>query len=488
MGKIFKWLRPGLRIKRWILVIFLGLLFALLAFWALLSCLTLTAFDSPVKLITAAVLGFSFSAFCLITGIYRLMKSMWGLVDRRAIGKDMVEAAYQRARLSQGPKVVAVGGGTGLSVVLSGLRELSGYTTAVVSMADDGGSSGKLRKELGLQPPGDLRKCLIALADEEPLMAELLDYRFPGEELGGHSFGNLFLTVLARIRGDFGAGMREANRILSVRGQVLPSTLDRIYLVAEHEDGTKTTGQAEIAKAEKRIKKLELKPRPEPAAKDIISAIEEAEMIVLGPGSLYTSVIPNLLIEGIPEALFRSKAKKVFVVNIMTYEGETKGYHLADFLRALDEHTYPYRVYDYVLVNNGAFDQPRASSALLQAVPRNPEAIAASLPIGATGASGAMGANGTGAASGALPVTAEAGGVAVATPPAVPAVQTVQRPAPDRNTWMIHDRPARIVKYDPADYAKSAFKIVAADIVNPAFPIRHDSLKLAKALMNILRS
>ena len=428
MDKVLKWFRPGLRIKRWIAVIFLGLLFAVLASAALIVFFlhtTMPGGDPGGKFVIAAILGYLLAAFCLITGIYRLMKSMWGLVEHRGGQRGLVEAAYQRAVLTRGPKVVAIGGGTGLAVVLSGLREVAGYTTAIVSMADDGGSSGKLRKELGLQPPGDLRKCLIALADEEPLMAELLDYRFPEHELEGHNFGNLFLTVLSRIRGDFGAGVREANRILSVRGQVLPSTLDRIHLVATHEDGSKTTGQAEIAKTEKRIKQLEVKPRPEPAAPDIVKAIAEAELIVLGPGSLYTSVLPNLLIEGLAPALAQAKGKKVFVANIMTYEGETKGYDLADFLKAVDEHTYPFRVYDYVLVNNGVFYRPGADA----------------------------------------PVA----------------------PGSDENTWLIQDRPVRLVRYELSAYRNAPFRVAAQDVVNPAYPIRHDSGKLARALMEILK-
>ncbi|MCZ7645196.1 MAG: YvcK family protein [Planctomycetota bacterium] len=429
MQKILKWLRPGLRIKRWIAVILAGILFAFFASWGVLLFVTGTPGFEKVagaKLVAAAVLGYMLAAFCLITGIYRLIKSMSGLVDRRGGQRGLVDAAYQRAVLSRGPRVVAIGGGTGLSVLLAGLRELSAYTTAIVSMADDGGSSGKLRQELGLQPPGDLRKCLIALADEEPLMAELLDYRFPEGELGGHSFGNLFLTVLARIRGDFGAGVREANRILSVRGQVLPSTLDRIFLVAHHEDGTKTTGQAQIAKSEKRIKKLELKPKPEPAAADIVKAIEEADLVVLGPGSLYTSVLPNLLIEGLPAALARTKAKKVFVVNIMTYEGETRGYHLPDFLAALDRHVSPYRVYDYVLVNQA--------------------------PIVASG---------------------DARGVAA---------------GQDADSFVVDGKVARLVRHDVSGGSASSYQLVAADVVNPAYPIRHDSVKLAQALLQILRA
>jgi len=426
LGKFFKWLRPGLRIKRWIAVIFLGLLFALFA----VSCILLwlgsvdsakfgwqvlgLSISSGSALLIGTATGFSLAGFCLITGIYRLMKSMWGLVDHKSARKGLVEAAYERARLANGPKVVAIGGGTGLSCVLAGLKEHSRDITAIVSMADDGGSSGKLRQELGINPPGDVRKCLIALADEEPLMSELLDFRFPENELGGHNFGNLFLTALARIRGDFGEGVREANRILSVRGQVLPSTLERVLLVATHEDDSKTTGQALICKTDKRIKRLELRPDPAPVAKDIVAAIEDADLIVIGPGSLYTSVIPNLLIKGLAEALAQSKAKKVFVSNIMTYEGETRGYDLPDFLKAIDQHTFPHRVYDYVLVNDGRHG--------------------------------------------------------------------------DTGMLAVKEKNAHPVRYERQHYENSPFKIIATDVVNPAFPIRHDTLKLARALVDILNS
>ncbi|HEY3324461.1 MAG TPA: uridine diphosphate-N-acetylglucosamine-binding protein YvcK [Planctomycetota bacterium] len=424
LGKLLKWLRPGLRIKRWIAVIFLGLLFAVLAWSSLL--LWLGASDSARlethvfgigitsgnALLIGTVFSFSLSGFCLITGIYRLIKSMWDLVDRRGARKGLVEAAYERAVLSQGPKVVAIGGGTGLSCVLTGLKKYSADVTAIVSMADDGGSSGKLRQELGISPPGDIRKCLIALADEEPLMSELLDYRFPENELGGHNFGNLFLTALARIRGDFGEGVREANQILSVRGRVLPSTLDNIMLVATHEDESKTTGQALICKTQKRIKKLDLRPEPQPVATDIVKAIEEADLIVIGPGSLYTSVIPNLLIKGMAEALSRSKARKVFVCNIMTYEGETRGYQLPDFLKAIDEHTFPHRVYDCVLVNDGKHR--------------------------------------------------------------------------DTGVVAVKERNAHPVRYEASLYQNAPFQVIASDVVNPAFPIRHDTMKLADTLVRIM--
>ncbi len=429
MSKVLKWLRPGLRIKRWIFVFFLGIIFSIVATLSLLAFFVdtdMSAADGSnhgPRFLFTAIIGYLLAAYCLITGTYRLIKSMMSLVDRRGTQRGLVDIAYQQAVKRRGPRVVAIGGGTGLSVVLAGLREQASYITAIVSMADDGGSSGKLRKEMGLQPPGDLRKCLIALADEEPLMAELLDYRFPEHELSGHSFGNLFLTVLARIRGDFGAAVREANRILSVRGQVLPSTLEKVYLVATHEDETKTTGQAQIAQTEKRIKHLELKPKPEKVAADIVTAIDQAELIVLGPGSLYTSVLPNLLIEGLSAALAKSKAKKVFIANIMTYEGETRGFDLPDFLRAIDEHTDPYRVYNYVLVNNGKSEN--------------------------------------GPSQGQAKAKADA-------------------------PYTIDDRPARRVHYESKPSPSSGYKLIEADVVNPAYPIRHDTGKLTQALLRIM--
>ena len=420
LDKFFKWWRPGLNIKRWIIVILLGLFFAVTASLAVYfywfgwrgSDLNTERANGPLLMFTA-LLGFLLASFCLITGIYRLMKSMWGLVDRHGTRHGLVEAAYQRAVLASGPKVVAIGGGTGLSCVLTGLKEYSRDITAIVSMADDGGSSGKLRQELGINPPGDVRKCLIALADEEPLMSELMDFRFPENELGGHNFGNLFLTALARIRGDFGEGVREANRILSVRGRVLPATLERVFLVATHEDDTKTTGQALISKTQKRIKRLEIHPDPGPLAPDILRAVEEANLIVIGPGSLYTSVIPNLLIRGLCEALARSRARKVFVCNSMTYEGETRGYDLQDFLKAVDDHTRPHRVYDYVLVNSGNY--------------------------GAAGEAA------------------------------------------------VKERNAHPIRYDRKLFEQNALKLLAEDVVNPAYPIRHDSVKLARALMEIMK-
>lgn len=201
-------------------------------------------------------------------------------------------------------------------------------------------------------PPGDIRKCLISLADDSPLMEGLLRYRFPEEELGGHSFGNLFLTVLTRLTGDFGEAVRQANRMLSVRGRVLPATLESIFLVSVHPDGTKTTGQRLISESHRDIESLELKPDPGGADPEILKAIAEADMVILGPGSLYTSVIPNLLIPGIPGAIARSGAACVYVANVATIEGESTGLGLSAHLAAIEKHL-PVRIIDYVLINSG---------------------------------------------------------------------------------------------------------------------------------------
>ena len=254
------------------------------------------------------------------------------------------------------PRIVAFGGGTGMSVLLRGLKRFTDRTTAVVTVGDDGGSSGRLRTELDVPPPGDIRNCIIALADTEPLMEELLQYRFDESELAGHSFGNLLLVALTKITGDFKRAVQEANRILRVRGRVLPATLKKVSIVAHHADGTKTTGEVRVGKASKPVVAVELQPKPVPATTEVFEAIEEADLFVFGPGSLYTSVIPTLLVDGVVDAIRRSSAKKVYVCNIMTQPNETKGYTVSDHVMALLNHTAP-DFLDYVIVNTGVPDR-----------------------------------------------------------------------------------------------------------------------------------
>ncbi len=355
MFRSLRWLYPGLKIKRWIVVIFLGVFIASLGTAFLVFGLFQLREDTShfVQAVGVAALGFLIGGVVLFTGIYRLLKSIGQLLQKRGdSSKTLVDIAYERRYLARGAKVVALGGGTGMSNLLSGLKSYTADITAVISVADDGGSSGKLRKEFDMLPPGDIRKCLIALSDDSPVMEGLLRYRFPEEELGGHSFGNLFITVLNRLTGDFGEAVHQACRMLSVRGRIFPATLESIFLVAIHPDGDKTTGQRLISESTKPIDRVELKPAPAQADPGILKAIAEADLIILGPGSLYTSVIPNLLISGIPEAISASHAACVYVTNVASTEGETREMGLAEHIAAIEKHV-PTRIIDYVIINSG---------------------------------------------------------------------------------------------------------------------------------------
>jgi uncharacterized cofD-like protein len=257
------------------------------------------------------------------------------------------------------PRITAFGGGTGLSNLLRGLKAYTDRVTAVVTVCDNGGSSGRLRREFDVPPPGDIRSSLAALADTEPLMAELLQYRFEESDLEGHSLGNLLLTALTRITGDFGSAVREANKILKVRGRVLPATLDRAALVADHGDGTKSTGEVAVGSSGKPIHRVELKPGPCRATTEVIKAIAEADLLVFGPGSLYTSVIPTLLVGGIVEAARAAGAPRVYVCNVMTQPGETAGYSVGRHVDAVEGYTGE-GFFDYVVVNTGEVPQELA--------------------------------------------------------------------------------------------------------------------------------
>ena len=238
-------------------------------------------------------------------------------------------------------------------MLLSGVKNITNNLTAVVTVGDDGGSSGRLRESMGILPPGDIRHCITALADDEDLVNKLFKYRFDnGEGLEGHSFGNLFITALCAITGDMVSAVRASSNVLSIRGRVLPSTLDDMKLVAEMEDGRIIHGESTIPEAHGKIKQLYTEPANCKALEDVIQAIRGAELIILGPGSLYTSVIPNLLIKEISEEIAKSKAKKIYVCNIMTQPGETDNYTVSDHLKALIKHAGSNKIVDAVLVNN----------------------------------------------------------------------------------------------------------------------------------------
>ena len=289
----------------------------------------------------------------LILGIKMLMRSFIAAYVPSSKDSELVDILYQRKQLGRGPKVVTIGGGTGLSVLLSGLKEHTSNITAVVTVADDGGSSGRLRQEFDILPPGDIRNCLVALADAPALMRDLFQFRFnTNSELSGHSFGNLFITVMTRLTGDFEKAIKETSKVLALRGQVIPSTLNNVVLVAEHKDGTTTVGEDKIPRSRRPIKRVSLDPAEPQATPDAIKAIEEAQIIVLGPGSLYTSIIPNLLIKEIAQAVANSGAIKVYVCNVMTQPGETDGLSVSDHIKALVGHSHP-RILDYCIINTG---------------------------------------------------------------------------------------------------------------------------------------
>ena len=258
-------------------------------------------------------------------------------------------------RASRAPRIVAIGGGTGLSTMLRGLKHFSPNITAVVSMADNGGGSGVLRQELGMPPPGDVRNCLQALANTEPTMEALLAHRFQEGNLRGQSFGNLFLAALNEMSGSFDEAVSRMSEVLAITGRVLPVTNERVDLVADFDDGATVTGQIEIAGyrtgTERRIRRVRLSPERPPAVKGCLEALSKADLILLGPGSLYTSVLPNLAVDGISEAIHASRAAKVYIMNLMTQEGETKGYTAADHIRALFDHGGE-GLFDHCLIND----------------------------------------------------------------------------------------------------------------------------------------
>jgi uncharacterized cofD-like protein len=265
--------------------------------------------------------------------------------------KEFLNEAFQKRRLKRGPRIVAIGGGTGLPNVLSSLKNYTSNLTAVVTVADDGGSSGRLRRDFGTPPPGDIRNCIVALSDQETLLKELFQYRFKGHgDLKGHSFGNLFITVMKEITGDFGRAVEESSRVLATRGTVMPVSFDDMTLQAKLKNGKTVTGESQIPLAHSTIERLVLKESKVRPNKEVLKALLEADAIVMGPGSLYTSVIPNLLIPEISETIALSRAVKVYVCNVMTQKGETDHMSVSDHLKALFKHTGPNFVH-YVIAN-----------------------------------------------------------------------------------------------------------------------------------------
>ncbi len=369
-----RWLRPGMGIKRWLGVVFIGeLSLALGGAFALRQLYRDTdvsgPFQAAIYLATLQFLPYiargiilgSIGAALFLAGSIRVIQAFMDPFRSPDADQPLVELIYQKRFLARGPKIVAIGGGTGLSTLLRGLKEHTSNLTAVVTVADDGGSSGKLREQLGVPAVGDIRNCIVALADAEPLMAELLQYRFPESErtgsesdrttLGGHAVGNLLIAALTAVKGgDFEEGVRQMNRVLAVRGQVLPVSPTPLVLHCETRDGWEVHGQSAVAKTTD-IERVWVTPRDVAVSEDALRAIAEADVVVLGPGSLYTSILPGLLLAPIRDAILASPALRVYVCNVATQEGETAGYDLADHVDALERHAAP-GIVDVVLANS----------------------------------------------------------------------------------------------------------------------------------------
>lgn len=359
MPKDAGWLIPGLQVKRWFILIFAGAV--MMAFGLLILCdikpvfYTMEFVRKVASKVSTEWIAFTivmFGAAMFFKGWQKTNLSILDLNNGRE-KETILEALYRRRKLNRGPKIVAIGGGTGLSMLLKGIKHITNNITAVVTVGDDGGSSGRLREDMGILPPGDIRNCIAALADDEDLITKLFQYRFKsGEGLEGHSFGNLFLTALCSITGDMVRAVKESSNVLSIRGRVLPSTLDDMKLVAEMEDGRIIHGESNIPEAHGKIKRLFTDPVQCKPLEDVLAAIKDADLIIMGPGSLYTSVIPNLLIEEISKEVAQSNAKKIYVCNIMTQPGETDNYSVSDHLTALMKHANSRNILDAVLVND----------------------------------------------------------------------------------------------------------------------------------------
>jgi uncharacterized cofD-like protein len=372
-----RWLAPGIGVKRWLLVVFLGLLLIALGVAHLIrqvsqdlrpAGLTQVLIDAvTLQFLPYALRGLvvgSIGVGLVALGVVRVVRAVTEPLRTADEEQPLVEVIYQKRFLAKGPRVVALGGGTGLSTLLRGMKEHTSNLTAIVTVADDGGSSGALREELGIPPVGDIRNCIAALADAEPLMSELLGYRFPGGRreagqpvetepggLGGHAIGNLLIAALTAVEGgDFEEAVRRMNRVLAVRGQVLPASPTPINLHARTKDGVVVTGQSNVMRTSG-IERVWITPGDVAASEDAVAAIAEAELIVLGPGSLYTSLLPVLLIPRVREAIEAAPAVRIYVCNVATQDGETSGYDLADHVEALLAHTARGLV-DLVLAND----------------------------------------------------------------------------------------------------------------------------------------
>lgn len=362
-----RWLTPGLGVKRWVFVILaattlLGLGLAILlaevyrtatgVWWVeLLTAVSLFSLPRLVRVLIFAGAGLGL----LWWGTWQLNRAL--LKPFVQPGSNILDTVTAYRRRERGPRVVVIGGGTGLSTLLRGMKAHTNNLTAIVSVADDGGSSGELRRSMGILPPGDIRSCLTALADDENMMGALFKYRFSsGNGLSGHSLGNLLITALSEITGSFEEGVAESGRVLAVRGKVLPATLSDVRLVADIQlpnqvNEVRVKGESKIPAAAGRIHRMWLEPDNPPAYPPTVQAILNADLIIIGPGSLFTSIMPNLLVPDLVDALRVSRALKFFVCNVASQAGETEGYSCGDHIQAIEKHLGEH-LFDLVISNN----------------------------------------------------------------------------------------------------------------------------------------
>jgi uncharacterized cofD-like protein len=346
--KIARWLYPGLKIKRWIILLLVGIFLILVSSHLISREKSLMVLIIYRALFTAGIGSFIFGAVYLIKSFLEVIYP--------DDDKNLLDIIYEKRFLARGPKIVAIGGGTGLSTILEGLKDYTSNISAIVTVADEVGSSGRLREELGMLPPGDIRNCLVSLAEAPKLMRNLFQYRFTeGDGIKGHSFGNLFIAAMTQVTGSFEDAIKASSRVLAIRGRVIPSSLDKIRLKAEYKDGSIKEGEDKISNGTEPVKKVYLDSPNAQANPEAIEAIREADMIILGPGSLFTSIIPNLLIKQITEEIAKRNVLKLYICNVMTQHGETDGFTAADHLEALLSHAGK-NIMNYCMVNSGRLD------------------------------------------------------------------------------------------------------------------------------------
>ncbi|MEZ4504035.1 MAG: YvcK family protein [Dehalococcoidia bacterium] len=361
---VLKWLYVGLHIKRWLLLLLVGVVLMGLGFAYLLREVYATyVFPEWVGTATLqflprwvrGLLFISVASASAVIAVWRLNRSIVSAVLPMEQRGQVMNLIYQSRTQNRGPKIVAIGGGTGMSNLLRGLKQYSSNLTAIVTVADDGGSSGMLRRDFGVIPPGDIRNCIAALADAEPLVTSLFQYRFDeraGDGIAGHSFGNLFIVAMSKVTGNMEEAIRETSRVLRVRGSILPSTLSDVRLAARLDSGAEIRGESKIPESGESIDRVWIEPSDVPVNPDAVRALREAELIVIGPGSLYTSVLPNLLVRELGDALASTKAHRVFITNVATQHGETDGMNAADHYEVVRQHLGGRDVADVVLANS----------------------------------------------------------------------------------------------------------------------------------------